>query len=318
MKKFLFEIAVLLILLLFAFYILDSGEKSPGAERFNKIAEKLDIITLGNSHGGSLTYGMLNLKGASFNRAGNTLYYDQQNYNYLKRHLSDSAIIILPISYFSFGLEENRVDRGIVNPFVNEFYEYLPPNSILGYSIKKDVSLKINRIQKKFNALFHSKKKKKPKKKKKQVAPGNTDPIAALKKSATSASAHHKKIFGYGIPSRNVKYLTDLIAEAKKNGYRPILLTTPYYQAYNDSFDEAWLKENYYRYLDSISTAYKTIYLDYGQDSLFSTKPTLFKNADHLNAKGKKEFSEKLFLDLAALGVLKKEEINNRRKNSID
>ena len=270
MKKFLIEIAVLISLLLFALYFLDTGKKSPGAERFIKIAEKLDVINLGNSHGGSCTYATLNLTAGSFNRAGNTLYYDLQNYKYLKRHLSDSAIIILPVSYFSFGLEENRVDRGEVNPFVNVFYEYLPPNFILNYSLKKDLNLKISRIQKRFNALYHSEIKKKPKKKKKRVVPKTSEKITHLINLLPKLPPSIKKYSPYGEPARNVKYLTELIADAQMSGYRPILITTPYYQAYNNNFDKGWLKDNFYRYMDSISSANKIKFLDYSRDSLFS------------------------------------------------
>lgn len=320
MRKFLFEIVALVFLLIAAIHLLDKGEKSPGAMRFEKINNKLDIITLGNSHGGGYKFGSLKLKGGAFNRAGNTIFYDLQNYKYLKKHLSDSAIIILPISYFSFGLEENRVDRGTVNPFVNEFYEYLPPTSILGYSIKKDLSLRINRIQKKvqlpdlLKQLQQKKKKKKPKKKKKKVPPTIAQQIAALEKSAKSASKHHKKIFGYGEPSRNLAYLSDLISDAQKNGFRPVLITTPYYQAYNESYDKAWLKENYYRHINKISTASKTAYMDYSHDSIFSSDPDNFKNSDHLSKKGKIVFSEILFRDLVDLGILNKEAIKQPKK----
>jgi len=309
MRRFILEIAVLLSLLLVSLYFLDTGHKSAGAAKFENISEKLEIITLGNSHGGASNFGTLALTAASFNRAGNTLYYDKQNYKYLKKYLADSAIIILPVSYFSFGLEENRDDRGKVNPFVNQFYEYLPPNSILGYSIKKDLSLKINRIQKRISGLYPAKNKEQPKKKKKRIVPDVSEKIAALNKSASKASELHKKIFGYGEPSRNVKYLTDLIEDAKKNGYKPILITTPYYKAYNDSFDSTWLKENYYRHMDSISDAHKTIYLDYGHESKIIANPVLFKNSDHLSAKGRIKFSQIFFQDLVQLGVLKKEDI---------
>ncbi len=318
MRKFLLEITILVFLLLSVMYLLDTGEKSPGAMRFEKISKKLDIVTLGNSHGGGYKFGSLKLRGGVFNRAGNTIYYDLQNYKYLKTHLSDSAIIILPISFFSFGLEENRVDRGTINPFVNEFYEYLPSTSILGYSIKKDLSLRINRIQKKveFPEIIDKKKKKKkkPKKKKNPVEPTIDQKIKALNKSAKSASKHHKKIFGFGESSRNITYLSELISDAQKNGFRPVLITTPYYQAYNDSYDSAWLKENYYRHIDSISTAYKTIYIDYSHDSIFSSDPHNFKNSDHLSAIGKKKFSEVLFRDLANSGLLQDEDFKPSKK----
>ena len=252
----------------------------------------------------------------SVNRSGNTLHYDLQNYKFIKKHLADSAIVILPISYFSFGLDENRTDRGADNPFVNLYYEYLPKTSIFSYSLKKDLSLKISRIQKNFNKFFSdSKKKKKPAKKKKKVVPTSPEHLISLKKSAVKAVALHKKLGRYSDPEKNINYLIDIIVDAKKSGYHPILVTTPYYKEYTEGYELDWLRENYYQFINSISTKYEITYINYNNNPAFSSDQTLFKNSDHLSSKGRSKFSAIIFKDLVRMGLIMKEDIKTPKKN---
>ncbi|MDB4271055.1 hypothetical protein N9896_03055 [bacterium] len=308
MKKFLFEIVLLFILVTITINYINNLDKPPRVKQILTIKEKLDIINLGTSHGSDFSYSGLSIHGASFNRAGNTLYYDLQNYKFIKNHLSDGAIILLPISYFSFGLDENRTDRGVDNPFVNEFYEYLPRKSIYSYSEKRAISLKINRIQKNFMNLFPKEKKKKKKKKKK--SPLDTlSHEQMLKEFAIKRVVHHKKIGTYSNPDKNINYLKTLIDDAKQSGYHPILITTPFYKEYVEEFGADWLSKNYYQYLSLISKQYNIPYLDYGNENSISSKPELFKNSDHLNKKGISKFNVILFDDLVNLGMISEDDI---------
>jgi len=306
MKKFIFEIVLLFILVTITISYINNLDKPPRVKQILTIKEKLDIINLGTSHGANFNYSGLSIHGESFNRAGNTLYYDLQNYKFIKNHLSDGAIILLPISYFSFGLDENRTDRGVDNPFVNEFYEYLPRKSIYSYSAKRAISLKVNRIQKNFMNLFPKKKKKK--KKKKSVV-DTVSHEEMLKSFAIKRVVHHKRIGTYSKPDKNINYLKILIDDAKQSGYYPVLITTPYYKEYVERFGADWLAKNYYQYMSQISSEFNIPHLDYGYDSSISSKPELFKNSDHLNKKGISEFNEILFDDLVKLGLLSENDV---------
>ncbi len=315
MRKFIFEIAVLFSLFIVSIYAMNNVEKPASLKKFDNIDKKIAILNFGNSHGGAFNYRPLTLPRMAVNRSANTLYYDLQNYKFMKKHLADSAIILLPVSYFSFGLYENREDRGTANPFVNYYYEYLPKTSIYSYSLKKDISLKTTRIQKNFTNIFNhfdkkktSGKKKKIKKKKKKVLPTSSEHLTSLKTSSVKAATYHKKIALNSNQIKNVSYLKDIIVDAKESGYVPILVTTPYYQDYNQNFESEWLSENYYQFIDSISTTYNIPYINYNNDIVFCSNQTLFKNADHLNSKGRSAFSAILFKDLLQLGILKEED----------
>lgn len=319
MKKFLFETVLLFILVAFTINYINSLDRPPRVEKILTIKKKLDIINLGTSHGNNFRYSGLSIHGGAFNRAGNTLYYDLQNYKFVKKHLADSAVIMLPVSYFAFGLDENRNDKGVDNPFVNDFYEYLPRKSIYSYSAKRDISLKVNRIQKNFRNLIPKKKKVKKKtnkksKKDKKVIPFDTVAHAEmLKEFAIKRVVHHKKIGSFTSPEKNLNYLKMLIADAKQAGYRPVLITVPYYKEYAERFEAEWLAENYDRYVSEISSQYDIPYLDYGKDDRFSFKAELFMNSDHLNKKGIASFNEILFTDLIKLGLISKDDVLQKK-----
>lgn len=269
-------------------------------KKFTNINKNYDIINLGTSHGNSFNYNMYKIDGGKFHRRGNSIYYDLQNYYYLKPHLKDSAIIILPLSYFSFGLDENSTDRGEINPFVNDFYRYLPRKSIYSYTPKREADVYLNEIKLNFFNLFEKSKKKE------KIEISELDRNEILLDKVSKRVESHKKMGMYSSPQPNIAYLSELILDAKKNGYKPILVTTPYFKRYNEEFGNTWIKEHYYKYIDTLINQYQLVYLDYSDDERFSPNIELFKDPDHLNQIGKEKFSKVFFQDLNELGILKR------------
>ena len=323
MKKFLLETVLLFTLVAISVNFISNLDKPPRVKQILSIDKKLEIINLGTSHGNNFSLSGLSFPGKSLHRAGNTLYYDLQNYKFVKKHLADSAIVLLPISYFAFGLDENRADKGADKSFVNEFYAYLPSSSIYEYSAKRDASLKVNRIQKNFRSLIPEKKvaKKKAKtnktkKKQEKVVVFDTVAHAAmLKNFAIKRVVHHKKIGSFIPAEKNINYLKTLIADAKQSGFRPVLITVPYYKEYYERFGDDWLAENYDQYIAELRNKYDIPYLDYGIDDRFSFSPELYKNADHLNRKGIVGFNKILFADLIQLGLISEDDLRQKKKN---
>ncbi len=292
MKKFIIEtiIAITLIyisgLFLYRIYI-----PSSIANRIHNIEQKLEIINLGTSHGNDFDYTNCLLNGGNINREGNTLYYDLQNYIFLnkKNYLSKDAIILIPVSYFVFGLDENRTDRLPDDSFVNDFYYYLPKEQIFSYSKEKKVSLTILNIQENFYNLFI---------KSKNIKNRGHITDSTLKKHAFRRVKNHKKLNGYSSKQKNLYYLESLIKEIIKNKHIPILVSTPYHYSYNENFGKEWLNDNYFNIMKGTSTKYNIPYLDYSHDNRFCFKTDYFHNSDHLNKLGKKMFSSVVFYDI--------------------
>jgi len=225
-----------------------------------------------------------------FNKEGNTLYYDLQNYLYLNEmnKLSENAIIILPISYFVFGLDENRLDRLPDQSFVNEFYHYLPSEQIFSYSKTKKRNLLIYTIQRNFKNLFNSK----DKKINKNVSEEK------LINHARDRVINHKRLSNYCYKEKNMVYINSLIESILKNGHKPILISSPYHYSYNKNFDQDWLKNNYFSIVQKLSKKFDIPYIDYSHDERFSNNSLYFYNSDHLNNLGRKKFSKIVFNEI--------------------
>ena len=131
MKSYLTEILILFLLTsatYTAVYYSDNNNLIDTVERVKNTDVK--IINFGSSHGGGISYGRLEFEGVSFAKAGNTLYYDLQNFKMIKEELDPGTIVLLPVSYFSFGLDENRT-CDLNDAFLNDYYEYLPDLSLI-------------------------------------------------------------------------------------------------------------------------------------------------------------------------------------------
>jgi len=310
-------------------------EKSYIVNKMTNLDDKYGIINLGSSHGWSFDYTATHLKGAQINRAGNSPYYDWQHYNYLveRDQLEDSSIVIILASFFTFGVDENRTDDGKDAPFVNDFYYYLPRKKIFNYEKSRESRLIIERIQKNFwtgleeNSKKGSKQKKeipstpKPKAQVKPIEKNkvNTDSLEKielkkiefrLNKLAKTKGKHHLKLGAYSDHDKNIEYFSKLIQEIQVNGHQAVLVTTPFPNAYLNLFEKAWLEEHFYQQIQKLLSKHSIPYLDYSKKESICGNPRYFKDADHLNDKGKKVFSKMFFNDLVKINILDKEKLN--------
>ena len=308
MRKFLVEIVILVAAVIFLMAKLDGIGKPGVAHYMNYFPTETEIVNLGTSHGYDFNYNKTPLKGFAANREGNTLYYDLQNYYYLKEHnrLEEGAIIILPISYYVFGLDENRLDRDD-NTFVDEFYFYLNRSQIYAYSWEKELSLRQYNAQKNFKSQFGI-----PGKFKKdapivnKVNPQNQQAKPRpkltheekLKNHAKLRTKHHAKLGRMRNGDLSESYLIELITDAKESGYKPVLVTVPYYRLYNEGFDNDWLQNEYFARMKNLSSEFDIPYLNYSHDERFTDVAEMFKDSDHLTDQGAKLFSEIVFGDI--------------------
>lgn len=282
-----------------SFLYLYSKRSNPFVEKFTDHRGDYSVINLGNSHGANIIYE--NINGNAFQRAGNTLFYDLQNYRYLKKHLEANAVVIIPVSYFSFGLDENRTDYTDPDAFVNYYYMYLPSSSIFDYSVKKNIQVYLNKVRENYHSVIDERFF--------YVPPKENDSISIedrIERHAKERAFSHKLMADYANPENNIAYLSLLLKEIIDNGHQPILLTMPYADNYNSKFSKAWLEEHYYGFMNDIVKQYNVPYLNYSNDARMSTNDSLFANSDHLNEKGRAYFSNILFEDLRKIRVLKK------------
>ncbi|WP_452226362.1 hypothetical protein [Lacinutrix cladophorae] len=298
MKKFVLNILlfnlVVIVVCVFLFHL----KTNNNVKKFTSINEKYDVINLGNSHGHDFVYN--EIEGKAFNRASNTLYYDLKNYNYLKPYLNERATIIIVLSYFSFGLDENRTDKNKINSFVNDFYLYLPKNSIWEYSFKRKIDVYFNVIRSNFFDACKGSKKEADR----IVSNNKISKKEQLDLFSVERAIKHKKEGVFSNPEKNIEYTIELIEDAINSGYQPILVTPPYFVSYNKYFSSQWLEVNFYNYVEELKKKTNIKYLDYSKDARFVTEPDFFQDSDHLNDNGKKYFSKVFFSEISTLGLL--------------
>ena len=89
---------------------------------------------------------------------------------------------------------------------------------------------------------------------------------------------------------RNTKIMDHMINTCIQKNIIPIMISTPVYKSYYQSYlpaKEKWRKNYIHQFIEKYPSS---IFLDYEQDSRF--KVTDFKNEDHLNPKGAEKFSK--------------------------
>lgn len=287
MRKFvvIFFVCFSSVLSLFCWaYILNHPSLESKKAKSNQ--EPFIVVNLGSSHGGSFDHTLIPCNSKGFHISANNLYYDLQTYLALveKDLIGENAVIILPLSFYYFGADENHKDWN--ENFTNRFYFLLKPHQIIGYSILKDFKLKFEHARK--NILSFFRKKSTKSKHKSQVWTDNQN----------ENWEKHMLIFNENRIDKNYKYLQQLLLQITNHGHRPLLLTTPYHREYHDNYESTWLRKNYYQFIDSIRLEKNIPYLNFSTHPKFANDTSLFLNSDHLNEKGKKLFTQLFLMEL--------------------
>lgn len=273
-----------------------------------KIGDKneLEVINLGSSHGDSFFYEMLNINGKRFNSPGNSIYYDLQVYKKIQNKLNTGCLVIIPISFFSFGVNENRTDQNKDN-FENKYYHLLPPVSIYNYKLSKHMDLIsqttrenipkiLNREEIKFKILNKKKAFTIDMLKRMYADSYIRKKQVNFVKSGKQRSFYHQKSVDSVNIEKNIAYLTELISMVEQNSHIPILVTTPFHNEYIKNFSEEWLDDFFYKNVKITIENTGIDYLDYSKDSIIENYQ--FFDEDHLSSVGRFIFSKNFFNDV--------------------
>ncbi len=91
-------------------------------------------------------------------------------------------------------------------------------------------------------------------------------------------------------------FLTGMIDFCLKNGYRPVLVVTPVSKVMNECIGDDYIKKVLYDNIEQANVQ-KVPFLDYLRDERFSDISLYSNNADCLNARGRRMFTEVLVSD---------------------
>ncbi|WP_417882404.1 hypothetical protein [Xanthomarina gelatinilytica] len=270
------------------------------------------FLNLGNSHGNFLKYKVFGLKGINAFKPGSSPYYFNSLYKHYKKSLDNDAIIIIPISYHSFGIDTGKEEESSFN---NQFYSFLEPKLIRNYKLSKHVDIININLSNNIKSLLLGEKLKIENKHNdtikflfnayaKNMAYDYKIAANEISSKADFFADKHKKLFNSANVRFNLDQLSELIEDAEKSGYKIVLMTPPYTKQYVKNFDKKWLTTNFNTNINILKKKFDIPYLNYSQAE-YLQYDGLFRDPHHLNIYGKTIFS-RVFLDsLNSIGYLK-------------
>lgn len=285
------------IVVINAIYIQKDTAYYEEIKKFKSIPSEIEICNFGSSHG---LYGfnyddVEDYTCFNFGLTSQNFSYDYRILYYYQDKISKDAIVFIPISYFSFWVDETTDDDFLSKN--QRYYKFLPANLIKEYDIKTDFyehyfpSLKA--YGKIWTVLFT-----KQEDNEAAIEEQTADSIN-LETDAMAAYTRHIGKFldedGNRVVNQDeLDALYNIIDLCKDIGVTPILVTTPYLSEYTDIIEknspEFYIE--FYGLLNTIVEEKGVAYYDYAMDERFNTDYSLFSNADHLNRNGAKKFVE--------------------------
>lgn len=315
-------IAIISGLVCYYFYTLnDKGEM------FKKKPLTYNIINFGNSHGNSFDYSVFGLKGKNAHINGSSPYYYRQLYKYYKEDLNQGAVVVIPLSYFIFGR-----DAGANNSIFNDqFYHFLPPSLIRDYDFQKHLDLINKNITTNILDVLDSENHEDIEsdttirfrpysyaKFSQNLSKQNIDKTEEGKKIALK----QQRIFDAKSVDANISYLSELIDDAIKSGFKPVLVTPPYLTDYSRNFSNTWLNDHFYKHIKKLEEAYNIPYFDFSKAEDYSNHGWLFRDTHHVNNYGRVRFTKTFLNELINLSYLNENvlpiEIKGLRNKVVD
>ncbi|MGL5125824.1 MAG: hypothetical protein ACRC6U_07525 [Fusobacteriaceae bacterium] len=301
-NKFIVTLIALIFLLAFSnnFFLMKTDFSTV---KYKKVPKNLKIINLGSSH---TEFGIIypeNIKGYNLGLSAQPLYYDYEILKKYSNKLEDNAIVIIPVSIFTFyhGNDFMKVNNRYYNfldynqIFKRNYNAYFS-NLIFGFWKNKNSPKTIFNF---FEKNFYEKKISLPKK----IYPKNTSVEDKQNQLEGKVRHHLAGITDSMIPQDpeiSKKKLLEILNYIKANNLRPVFITTPQTWLYNSKMTESIYKERIYDQLKNINIESKQeiLYLDYSHDFRFEKNLEYFFDVDHLNENGAKLFTEIMLNDL--------------------
>ena len=315
-KKFVISNTILSIILITALYGLSwiyinyVNDRTVKFMEYNKLPDNsVDIVTLGSSHGKfGIKLDKKNQMNLALEQQG--FYYGLKLLEKYEAKIKKGAIVIIPISIFSFNegknfskdetyknyinlLEKKNIRKKIKDSeyFLTKNFSIIYPPARLIKTLKY---IKLNKNIKKnmltYNANIRGK---------------------ALEIEAKKADSHIK-----GFKEENaingMDRLLEILEYNEKREYISILCIVPTYYLYNEEIEKVDKDIFYNRITKNIKNVEKRlkrsyVFLDYSHDKRFENNIDYFMDEDHLNENGAEYFTKILLKDI-------EKEIKNGRK----
>lgn len=306
-KKFIISNIILSITLIATlyglswFYINYVNDRTVKFMEYNKFPDNsVEIVTLGSSHG---KFGVKLDKKNQMNLAleQQGFYYGLKLLEKYENKIKKGAIVIIPISIFSFNDENDFSKDETYKNYINllEKKDIRKKIKSSEYFLSKNFSIicPISRLIATFKYIKSNKIIEKN-----IITYNNNVRGKALEIEAQKAISHIE-----GFKEENVingiNRLLEILEYNEKREYISILCIVPTYYLYNEELEKVDKQIFYNRINKNVKNVEKIlnkdyIFLDYSHDKRFENNVEYFLDDDHLNEKGAEYFTEILLKDI--------------------
>ena len=283
--------------------------------------DKIQALSVGNSHSGSIDFDTLGIEGQFLTRAGADLFEVERHIASVEDSLPALKTVFIALSYYSFSRDNATLDN--LKTVRIELYAALPVwkpvngdegNLVLGKLHKVSRLMSVVRPdhwhdiflnERGFSVLFDSPTELNI------VSQEQSNPCPYL--TPEKQESHAREIAGKNVVSSRAmaashpglaedtfEALGKTIERLRAKGIEVILYTPPYYEAYTSHFmaQGSDITDQMHKVIRSLQEKYQVNYYDFSDDPNLITHPEFFINSDHLNNCGRKVFSEHLLKTL--------------------
>lgn len=268
-------------------------------DKFYDVPESIEICNFGSSHGDfGFDYSEINGDYTCFNFAlmSQSLSYDYRIFQQYEEHIDSGAVVFIVLSYFSFGSdEEEENDFQLKNA---RYYSFLNKDRIKQFSWIEFLKNKYLAVAFQEPSSSIEEIRKGLKKEKAKTLKGSID--FNYSEDAIRKYNSHIRVDENGqliVIEDELSALYSMIRDCQGRGGRPILVTTPFRQEYNEEFNTSFY-EQYYGLIEDICRSTGVEYYDYSHDERFANSYEYFMDSDHLTKEGAVKFTNILIAEV--------------------
>ena len=276
--------------------------------KFSKIPSNVKLINLGSSHGQcAFDYSQTSdVVAYNFALSAQPFYYDLCVLKQFHHKLSQNALVLIPISFFSFYQQNAEFDA-----IKLRYYRILPNKYIIDADLFEDFRYSVFPICSQGRFIRHIIK---------DIPLSEADFCTSVvqqeivdqekindiaKMKLQDRFSINRETVSESEFNRNYSSFINLLDFCNLHNYKVILLTTPLTTELYNLFTFEYLTE-FTENLSKITEQYKNIeYWNYAQYPPLSDNLSFFRDSDHLNRQGALEFTRIVIARLKDQGYLK-------------
>lgn len=262
--------------------------------KFSKLPDNIALINLGSSHGQcAFNYSdCTDVTACNFALSAQPFYYDLQILKQYHKKLKQNAIVIIPVSYFSFYQTKAEFDAVKLR-----YYRILPNKYIIDADLLEDFKYSVFPISSQGRFIKYIIKDIPASEvtfctSELQQKIVSADEIGSIAKAKLSDRfSLNRQTVSEEEFNLNYNSFIELLDFCFTHNYKVVLVTTPLTDELYTLFSQEYLAE-FKNILPDALKPYKPIeYWDYAQYQPISSNLTFFRDADHLNDQGASEFT---------------------------